>query len=81
MTDKDKHFIVGFIIAIMTYWFGIHYALGLTALAAVGKEWFDKVTGVGAYELEDIYATLAGGFAGIMIALLLAYIYLLYKTI
>ena len=32
-----------------------------------------------AYELEDIYATLAGGFAGIMIALLLAYIYLLYK--
>lgn len=64
--DKSKHFIAGFVIAIIASLFvGYLIAVIVAILAGAGKEIYDKVTGKGTPEFLDFVATVVGAIAAI----------------
>lgn len=65
--DKAFHFLAGWAIA-ATFQSVPFIAAALVAVAAVGKEIWDK-RGHGTPELMDIVATLLGGIAGLVVSL------------
>jgi hypothetical protein len=66
-SDKRGHFIVGAaitqIIGLGDIWIGLIAGL----VAGLGKEWWDKYTGRGVYDLVDMYATWAGVVCGFVV--------------
>ncbi len=65
--DKQSHFIIGLIIALMFgHLFGVWIGLGVAAAAGIGKELRD-MTGHGTPEWADLWFTIAGGVAGALI--------------
>ncbi len=72
MNDKILHFIVGLLLSITGIIFTPFILLGY--IFAFGKELYDKYTGRGVVEINDIIATLFGAISATIIILL--YIYL-----
>lgn len=59
--DKKKHFIAGFLIAaVISLFFGYLIGIAAAAVAAAGKEAYDKISGKGTPELLDFIATILG---------------------
>lgn len=63
--DKKLHIIAGFIISIIgAYLCGALFGFALSCLAGVSKEAYDKISGKGTVEFDDLLATMAGGLIG-----------------
>lgn len=78
--DKKKHIAAGALIAYVFSWIGYFFwphqliyamglGLGVAVVAGFGFELFSYVTGLGHAELMDAIVTVAGGVAGITIAI------------
>lgn len=74
--DKQKHIIVGAIIAVLVYglstvlwpaqqWLHVSLAMGITTVIGFGFELFSYITRMGHAEWMDGVATVAGGVAGV----------------
>lgn len=69
--DKANHFIYGqLIFLVVAVVFGSFLGILATAVAAVGKEVYDKVSKTGTKDWNDALATLAGGGVGLLISML-----------
>ena len=66
--DKIAHMLVGLVIGIISVFFlqGSIYVLLPVAVAAVGKEIYDEIS-YGGFDFFDMFATLVGGWIGIML--------------
>ena len=71
--DKKLHIIAGFIIGFLgAYCSGsAPFGFGLSCIAGLGKEAYDKYTGKGTPEWLDFLATAASGFIGAGITILM----------
>lgn len=63
--DKIQHMISGCVVALVCMPLGEPIALGFVAIAALGKEVYDRVSGKGNPEALDAIATLGAGIATI----------------
>lgn len=59
--DKLMHYFVGTLIVAVSYPLVGLWAIVVTAVAAVGKELYDKYSGKGTPELMDVVYTMFGG--------------------
>jgi VanZ family protein len=67
INDKTQHFIVGFLLSILGLIFLPLIVLGF--IFGVGKEVYDKYTGRGVVELNDMLATFAGSLLALSVIL------------
>jgi hypothetical protein len=65
MNDKIQHFIVGFALSMLGVIFTPFVLLGF--IFGVGKEVYDKVTGKGVAEWNDMIATFYGALLALLI--------------
>lgn len=67
-SDKIFHILAGFVIGFAVFnFYGSAYALISVIVAGVGKELYDEYIGGSGFEFFDLFATLIGGVAGIMV--------------
>ncbi len=87
--DKQKHIIVGALIAAVTYasavifwpghiWLPVVLAIGATTLIGFGFELFSLITRIGHAEWMDGIATVAGGVIGVVVGYVVNHVILLF---
>jgi len=63
MTDYQKHLVLGCLLAlIIAPWAGFYWSMGIVALVACFKEFYDAYQPENAWDWKDIIMTLEGGF-------------------
>ena len=62
--DKVYHFLLGLLIQLSVGVFNPTAGLACSFVAGGGKEVYDRVSGKGAPDVKDMYATWLGGFVG-----------------
>ena len=66
LNDKIQHFIVGFALSLSGFLYHPLILLGFTF--GIGKEIYDKITGKGVADFDDMVATFCGAtFASMMV--------------
>lgn len=70
--DKQQHALAGFLIGLLI---PAPWSIVAWHAAAIGKEWWDS-KGNGTEDIEDVYATCAGGIVGTILNALLLWLVL-----